>query len=282
MSWRSLGALLRLSLQDERYTYCLVVPIISVALLYADKEQIFHDFEYSPAAGVPVVLLGLMVFFVGRNYLPNSASVISTVGALLLLWLGAFSLCYGVRSFRKASFPLLLLLLIVPIPGFIFDRVVAGLRAGSAELSYGIFRLAGVPVLRHGMIMSLPGVEIEVAPECSGIRSTMALFVAGIVLSRVLLRSGWTRTLAIVCIGPIGILRNAVRIVCISLLGVYVDRGFFYGSLHRKGGLLFSLVGFVVLIPLLWLMRGWEHHLACGRIGVEQSARASRMDRVPK
>jgi exosortase len=272
MSWRSLVALLRLSLQDEHYTYILVVPIISAAFLYADKELIFHDPQYGPAVGIPVMLLGLVGFFVGRKCLPTSTSVISTVGALVLLWLGAFGLCYGVRSLRKATFPLLLLCLIVPIPGVILDRVIAGLQAGSAELSYGIFRLAGVPVMRHGMVMSLPGVEIEVAPECSGIRSTMALFVAGIVLSRVLLRRGWTRTLAIVCIGPIGIFRNAVRIVCISLLGVYVDRSFFYGSLHRKGGLLFSLVGFVILIPLLWLVREWEHHLACGRIGVEGSA----------
>jgi exosortase len=272
MSWRTLGALLRLSLQDERYTYILVVPVISAAFLYAGKEQIFHDPQYCPAVGVPVMLLGLVVFFVGRNYLPTSASMIVAVGAMVLLWLGAFSLCYGVRSFGRARFPLLLLFLIVPMPGFILDRVVAGLQAGSAELTYGIFRLAGVPVLKHGMVMSLPGVEIEVAPECSGIRSTMALFVAGTVLSRVLLRRNWTRTLALVCIGPIGIFRNAVRIVCISVLGVYVDRGFFSGSLHRKGGLLFSLVGFAVLILLLWVMRGWEHHLACGRIGVEESA----------
>jgi len=201
-----------------------------------------------------------------------SGNLTVAAGALVLLWIGEFIFCYGITSFRNAGFSFLFLLLIVPIPSVFLDNVVAALQAGSAQLSYLLFRMAGVPILRHGMVMSLPGVDIEVAAECSGIRSSMALFVASAVISRMLLRTSWARILTMLCVGPIGIFRNAVRIVCISLLGMYVDRGFLFGSLHHHGGLPFSLVGFAFLIPLVFLLRRWEQHLRCSWIGVGGSA----------
>jgi len=261
-----------LSLRDDRYTYILAVPVIGATFLYLEKEQIFRDSRYCPAMGVPLVLLGLLAIAVGRMRQGLSGNLTVAAGGMVLVWLGTFILCYGPTSFRSASFPALLLLLMVPIPSIVLDRVVAVLQAGSAELAYLLFRLAGVPVMRHGMVMSLPGVDIEVAPQCSGIRSTSALLIAGVLMSRALLRTSSARLFAILCIGPIGIFRNAVRIVCISLLGVYVDRGFFSSGIHRRGGLLFSLVGFATLILLVWLLRRWEHQRRCvGIAGVSAS-----------
>jgi exosortase len=271
MFWPVLKAVLELSLRDDRYTYILAVPVVSAAFLYLEKEQIFRDSRYCPALGVPLVLLGLIIFAVSGIRPALSGNLTVATGGMVLVWLGTFILCYGPTSFRGASFPALLLLLMVPIPSMLLDRVVAVLQTGSAKLAYLLFRSAGVPVLRHGMVMSLPGVDIEVAPQCSGIRSTSALLIAGVLMSRALLRTSGARLFAIVCIGPIGIFRNAVRIFCISWLGVYVDRGFFSSSLHRRGGLLFSLVGFATLILLVWLLRRWEHHLRCVGMWVSAS-----------
>lgn len=259
-----LKALLELSLQDERYTYILAVPVISAAFLYGKRQRILRDARYCPALGLPLILLGLVVVLTSRMGLSSYGNATAAAGALVFLWIGAFILCYGPTSFRIASFPLLFFLLIVPIPSMVLDRVAAALQSGSAQVSYILFRLTGVPVMRHGMMMSLPGVDIEVAPQCSGIRSSLTLLMAGAVMSRMLLRSGWARLFTILCVLPIGILRNAVRIVCISLLGVYVDRGFFAGNLHRQGGIPFALVGFAVLIPLVLLLRKWEQHLDGG------------------
>ena len=50
---------------------------------------------------------------------------------------------------------------------------------------------------------------------------------------------------------PISIFKNAVRIATISWLGVYVSKGFFYGNLHRRGGLPFSLFALALLAPVL-------------------------------
>jgi exosortase/archaeosortase family protein len=81
-----------------------------------------------------------------------------------------------------------------------------------------------------------------------------------------LLRLSWTRALVILSVAPIAIFRNSVRIVCISLLGVYADRQFLFGRLHRYGGLPFSLVGFGILIPLVWLLGKCERRLGADRV----------------
>lgn len=269
--WAALKAVSALALQDERYTYILAVPVISSAFLYLDKERIFHNSSYCPALGVPLMLLGLLIFGMSRMRQSLSGSVTAPSAGMVLVVIGAFTLCYGLTSLRNAGFPILLLLLMVPIPSVLLDRAVTALQVGSAELAYILFRAVGVPVLRHGMVMSLPGIDIQVAPQCSGIRSTMALFIAGAVISRVLLRTPWARVMAILCLAPIGMFRNAVRIVSISLLGVYVDRDFLFGNLHRQGGIPFSLVGFAVLIPLVWLLRKWELHLGSSRAAIGRS-----------
>ena len=55
----------------------------------------------------------------------------------------------------------------------------------------------------------------------------------------VLLASVRSRILLVLISIPIAILKNAIRITTISCLGLRVNRGFFYGNLHRNGGLPF-------------------------------------------
>lgn len=256
--WTPLGALFVLSVHDDRYTHILVIPIVSVVFLWLDRKRISSNAGFSVGIGVPLLLLGLTILFVSKMKVMSPDSLSLAIGALIVLMFGAFILCYGTKSFRCAAFPLLFLFLAVPVPGAILDKVVAALQEGSATLAYLLFRIAGVPVLRHGMVMSLPGVEIEVAPQCSGIRSSMGLLVVGLVISQVMLRSGWMKAFVILCLGPIAIFRNAVRIASLSWLAVYVDRSFLFGSLHHRGGVVFALIGFAVLIPLVWILRKWE------------------------
>ena len=256
--WTPIRALIALSVGDERYAYILAIPFISAGLFYAEKKYRVQDLGHSPKIGVSLILLGLGTLKGCKMFLSMPDNLTLETCALVLVGLGSYICCYGMRSFGYHRFPLLLLCFVVPIPNVVLDKFTTVLQIGSAELSYRLFQLVGVPVLRHGTVMSLPSADIEVAYQCSGIRSTMALFLSSIVFSRLLLRSGWGRLLVILCVGPIGIFRNAVRIVAITLLGVYVDKDFFFGDLHRRGGLLFSLVGFAVLIPLVWLIRTWE------------------------
>ena len=181
------------------------------------------------------------------------------VSALILVWVSAFILCYGMRSSRSALFALLFLLLMVPIPTALLDNIILALQKGSAVATYSLFKLLHVPVLWQGVIFSLPGVDIEIAKECSGIRSSLALFITGTLAAHIFLQSSWRKLVLALVTVPIAVFKNAVRIVTISTLGVYVDHSYLTGKLHHQGGPLFSVVAFVIITPLLFVLQKTEN-----------------------
>jgi exosortase/archaeosortase family protein len=101
----------------------------------------------------------------------------------------------------------------------------------------------------------LPGVDIEVAEQCSGIHSGLSLFIVGLLAEHALLRDRWKKACFVLCIFPIAIFKNAVRIVTIAWLGIHVNPAFFHGPLHRQGGLPFSLLSLAMMAILIWLLR---------------------------
>ena len=211
-----LETLVRLGFHDDRYTSTLAIPFISFALIWSRRETIFGDAPYSLGAGLAFALAGLALFVITALTSHSSSGYFLSVSifALLLVWTGAFVCCYGAQAARSALFPLLFLILTIPIPSGVLDLAVVALQRGSAEVTYLLFKLAGVPVFREGMFkFSLPGLTIEVADECSGIRSGLSMFIGGLAAGYVILRSSWSRALFALLTIPIVVFKNAVRIV---------------------------------------------------------------------
>jgi exosortase len=160
----------------------------------------------------------------------------------------------------------------VPIPVKALETVIYLLTWGSAEAAYGFFKLTGVSVLREGFSFHLPTLTIEVAEQCSGINSSIALFVSSIVAAQLFLRTGWKKVLLVLCIFPITIIKNGMRIVTLTLLGAYVDPRILSSDLHRKGGIPFFIVALAMLAPILWYLRKTEKK----KIGTEDKGLRDR------
>jgi len=236
-----LAALADLSLHDDRSTHILVIPLISASLIFLRRKHIFSRAAFSPAPGL--ALLGIAL--AGRYALQFGLSIAAC--AIVLSAMAIFLLCYGRSAFRAAAFPLFLLVLIIPIPAPVIDRAVFALQKGSADTSYFLFRMIGVPVTMQGFQLSLPGVQIEIAEQCSSIRSSLSLFITSLLAGHFFLSSPWKKAALCLLSLPIAVFKNAIRIVTISWLGIYWDPNVFYGAIHRHGGLPFSLVGLALL-----------------------------------
>jgi exosortase len=256
-----LTRLVRFSIAEEHYSHILVLPLVSACLLVVERRKIFSHLGTCWRGGLALIGAGALFWVLGRGRVASASEndqLCVTMLALVLVWLGSFVLCYGLRAARMALFPLLFLFLMVPIPDFLLDRIIFGLQAGSADVSHMVFELVGVPVLRTGFIFTLPGVTIEVAKECSGIRSSLALIIAGLLAGHLFLRSPWTRAALLLASLPLLIVKNGIRIVTLVLLSVYVDPGFLSGSLHHQGGTVFFLVALALLAPILRLLEKSE------------------------
>jgi exosortase len=256
-----LRKLISFSLTYDYGSYIVFIIPISSYLIYQKRHEIFSRVHVDFSAGSVLFLAGIILWWFAARYLPPSSPNISfslVVLAIVIIWLAGFIFCYGAGAFAIGSFPLLFLLLLVPIPDVLIEKIIFLLQAGSAAVAYWLLRLLAVPVFKQGFILRLPTLNIEVAKECSGIRSSLGLLITILLVGEFTLRSGWRRLLLTLSTVPVLILKNGARIVAICLLSIYVDRGFLHGWLHTSGGVVFYLLGLAMLVPILAALRKSE------------------------
>jgi len=255
--WSPLKGLVRFSFTHDYASHIVLILPVSVYLIYLKRGATFSTVKSGILPGSVLFLIGAILWVIGSIYSsPFRQDELSLITlAIVLVWLSGFLFCYGTRTFTITQFPLLFLLLSVPIPAIAIEKVTYFLQAGSATAAYGLLRLCSVPVLKQGFILRLPTLDIEVAKQCSGIRSSLALLISVLIVGNFVLSSAWRKALLILSILPILILKNAVRIVAISLLSIYVSRKFLHGWLHTSGGIVFYLLGLALFIPIVIVLR---------------------------
>jgi exosortase len=253
---RELGNLINFSFVRDQYSYIVLIPLVSLALVLRERAALFAKISWALLPGMSLIVLGLAGAVLSTYALPaNSIASLSTAaaGAWTVL-VGIFALCYGTRAVRAGLFPILFLALVVPIPERLLDGASVLLQKATCQLTYLLITLAGTPVLQNGFVLSTPLGGIEVAERCSGIRSTLGLVIGSIVAGHVFLRSAWKKTLLASSVIPVSIFKNALRIVTLYWLGVHTDQRFLTGELHREGGIPFSGLALGFLGPLLWVL----------------------------
>jgi exosortase len=259
--WRPLWQLLRLSLSQDTYSHILIVPFIVMALILMSRERLSEQARPGVGPAFALALASAFLVIVSWRYgdrLMQGGTLALTVLALLgLIWAG-FLLVYGTHVFRSLLFPLLFLLLAVPPPQFLIDHLIHWLQLGSAEVTYMLFRMTGTPVFRQGLVFDVPKFSIEIARECSGIRSAVALMITCLLAGYLFLRSAWARFVLLLAAVPVLVIKNGIRIATLTLLSIYVDPSFLSGNLHREGGFLFFLIGLLILWPVLWWLQTVE------------------------
>ena len=256
----SIYDLATLAIEDDRYSYTIFIPFLSAGLIWLRRLHIFSKARPCPQLGIPLLAVGVLLYYLSAAHQPGALWL--PVTSIVITWTSGFLLFFGPASVRAAMFPLLLLSLLVPIPSPYMRLIEAALQNASAEMASALFQLTGMPVFRQGLTFSLPGVDVKVAEECSGIRSSLSLLIVVLIAGQLFLKSGWRQLCLALLAIPIVILKNAVRITTLSWLGVYVSPSFFYGDLHRYGGLPFSLLVFALLIPVLLGLQSSERRAA--------------------
>jgi exosortase/archaeosortase family protein len=102
-------------------------------------------------------------------------------------------------------------------------------------------------------------VAVRVAEECSGIRSSLSLFILATITGFLFLRTWSRRVILALAIFPITVVKNGFRIVTVTLLANYVDMRFItHHWIHQSGGIPFFAVALMMFIPIVWLLRKSE------------------------
>jgi exosortase len=256
ISWTALAALLRYSFGNDDASHVLLIPFISAWLMFIERRRIFKNLSSDVGVCLTLLVPGIAVVLWSIRSEPVSPSLCAF--GLVLIWIAGFALAFGREPLEAAGFPLKFLFLFIPLPEALLSRVVYFLQKGSAEISALLFGLTPLPVLREGFVFHLPRFSIEVARECSGIRSSIALLVLAVLVGHFFLRTWWKQVLFVLAGFVVMIVKNAIRIVTLTVLATYVDPGFLYGNLHREGGVVFFMIGLLLMVPVYWILQTGE------------------------
>src|ERR1041385_4442926 len=213
-----LGIVVGSSFWTDQYAQILIVPPISVLLFYVERKRVLRKVTYS-VLGMVLYLACVGIFLT----VPGHAAALDPSSYLCLsivlfsgCCIAAFLFCFGLESFRIAAFPLFFLVLMSPWPDPLRNRVIVFLQYSSALVTDWFFTVANIPFSRAGVVIVLPTVTIEIAQECSGIRSSLILVLAGLVLGHLFLTNLWSKVALVAFLIPLTIIKNALRIFTLS------------------------------------------------------------------
>jgi exosortase len=265
-----LSRFIHYALSNDNASHAVLIPAICIWIIFLERQRVFATLDSDVRSALLFLVPGCVAtsaYFAYRPRLSELNQLSLCILALLLLWIAGFAFFFGRSALRRARFPLTFLLFTIPIPDFLLDKTIYFLQKGTTEIAAVLFDWSGVPVLREGFVFHLARVNIEVARECSGIRSSLALIILAILVAHFYLRTFWRQVLLVLAGLFVMILKNAIRIVTLTLLASYVDPGFLYGNLHREGGVVFFLLGLAILAPLLWWLERREGKLPAAPVG---------------
>jgi exosortase len=169
------------------------------------------------SAGTPVglmcVVAALLLNVVGRfgeiATLSSLSIIVAMAGVVLYLWGWAF--------LRAVSFPLFLMLFMIPVPAQIYSAMTIPLQLFVSKVSAAIVGFMGIPVFLQGNVIFLPDRTLEVVQACSGLRSIMALLTLAVVFGYFTLRSNVLRIVLLAGALPTALLVNIIRVMLLVL-----------------------------------------------------------------
>jgi exosortase len=261
---------------DENYSHGLLIPLIIGYILWTERERLGRVTQRpSLLWGGLIVVFAMLSLWVGTAgaelYVQRMSLVLMLAGIAIYFW--------GWRFLRLLWVPLGLLILAIPIPAIIFNKIAFPLQLFASRCAVWAMRLFDIPVLRQGNVIELmpkgarETKKLEVVEACSGIRSLMTLVTLAVVfayftrprsddgdgsggnfLSRIKSYGFWRSIILVVSAVPIAILTNALRVSGTGVLAHYYGTEVADGFFHSFSGWVVYIVAFLLLFAVGWLL----------------------------
>jgi len=254
---------------DENYSHGLLIPFIIGYILWVGRDKFAsartNASVWLGGAAVAVALLALWAGVAGAElYTQRMSLVLLLVGIVVYFW--------GLQLLKLTLIPFFLLILAIPIPAIIFNKIAFPLQLFASRCAVWSMQTMGIPVLRQGNVIELKPLnsfetkKLEVVEACSGIRSLMTLITLAVVFAYFThpksdsdhpktRRYGLLRAAIIVLSAiPIAILTNALRVSGTGVLAHYYGTQVADGFFHSFSGWVVYIVAFLMLFGVGWLL----------------------------
>lgn len=272
---------------DENYSHGLLIPFIIAYIAWSQRKR-FARTTPRPAAfiGLTAVMAALFALWAGTA----GAELFLQRTSLVLILAGTVLYFGGFAFLRLFLVPLFLLLLAIPIPAIIFNKIAFPLQLFASRCAVWAMMVFDIPVLRQGNVielMPLGAIEtkkLEVVEACSGIRSLMTLVTLAVVFAYFTHPDGgshaagdesepqnqshtptsavslltsygfWRSAVLLLSAIPIAIFTNALRVSGTGVLAHYYGTKVADGFFHSFSGWVVYVVAFLMLFGVGWIL----------------------------
>ena len=255
---------------DENYSHGLLVPFVIAFIVWREWDALKNKVT-DPAKwlGGATILLSILMLLAGTL----GAELFTQRMSMLLMLAGIIIYFLGTRILNLLAVAFALLLLAIPIPQIIFNRIAFPLQIWASQMAVWGIRVFSVPTLRNGNVIdilpkgSTQTISLEVVEACSGIRSLMTLVTLALILAYFTRRdetgrianfstSDFLRAVILMLSAiPIAVLTNAARVTATGVMTYYYGKQATGSTIHDVSGWLVYLVALALLIGVNFILK---------------------------
>lgn len=226
------------------FSHGFLVPLVSCYLVWERRAKLSGS-ACPDNRGLVILAFGIVLLLFGRlaaEPFTQRLSILVVIAGIVLFLLGR-------EHLKTIAFPLAFLLLMIPLPSFLLQKITFPMQLFASRCAAGALELLSIPVLREGNIIHLANTSLEVAEACSGIRSMISLLTLGVLFAYFTKKILWQRIVLVLACLPVTILVNAFRV---SMTGFLAHR---YGA-RAAGGFFHECSGFLLFLMAVALFYG--------------------------
>ena len=235
---------------NDDYSHGYFIPFLSVYFIYAIRDQLKNIKIEPNNTGLVILLLGLGQLILGKigsEFFTQRTSLIIVLLGLILFFLGW-------EYLKKLFIPIGYLIFMVPLPAIIWNKIAFPMQLFSSFLTEQIVSFLGIPIYREGNVIHLAQTTLEVVAACSGLRSLVTMFALSAALAFLSPLSGKKKLILFLAAAPIAIFANIVRLTATALMATKIGAEAAQGFLHEFSGIVVFLLGLSLLISVNWLL----------------------------
>ncbi|PCI12194.1 MAG: exosortase B [Thiotrichales bacterium] len=230
-------------------------PIILIAALWLISQR-WKVLAHSPSTGAVLaasllLAFGLLLYVLGRS----QDIIMFEVGSQIPVLFACVWLLSGSRAVKALWFPILFLIFLVPLPGFVIDSLTFPLKQMVSSVVDNILYAAGYPIGRSGVMLTVGHYQLLVADACSGLNSMYSLSAMGLLYVYLRERRGWlVDGLLLASILPIAFVANIIRVIALVLITYYFGDEAGQGFMHDFAAIAEFMIAMLALFATDYLL----------------------------
>jgi exosortase len=248
--WPVMRDLVRAWSTDDNYSHGFFIVPLALYFAWERRASIINAPQRPSIAGILIVAVSLFLLVGGLLGAELFLTRISLLGTLA----GAVLFLFGWPMLRVLLFPLAFMLLMIPLPAIIFNKIAFPLQLLASHVGEYTISSMNIPILREGNVLILANAKLEVAEACSGIRSLVSLFTLGIVFGYFVDRRWWVRSVIALSAIPVAILANGLRVASAGIAAHNFGMAGVEGLFHEFSGWVVFVLAFMMMFALQRLL----------------------------